>query len=323
MGGRHLARGLGLKLGALALLITGCSDGAANPNDGGGGGDAAPPADGGIDASAMRNCAPHPSQCGYPDDTNTGVPTSVTLTPSPSLNITTDGAVVTGLDVAGGIEVSANNVTIKNVRVTGGGEAWGLVVIHQGITNTLIEDSVLRGTDNSTGGIQSAITDQGGNSTTIRRTNFYYCSQCISSGTAVVEDSYFHDQAQWIDPQWGVTHNEAFYDGCGESGLTVRHNTIFNEFDQTATVFLKGDFGTCTNITVDDNLLVGGGYTVYGGMASTTDFATTNVVFTGNRFSALLFPNGGFFGPVAYFDDKGAGNVWSGNFWDETGDPVQ
>ena len=29
----------------------------------------------------------------------------------------------------------------------------------------------------------------------------------------------------------------------------------------------------------------------------------------------MYFPNGGPYGPVAYFDNQGPGNTWTGNTW--------
>ena len=61
-----------------------------------------------------------PGSCGYPDPAynNVGVPAGTALTPSGSINVTTAGAVIDGKDVTGEITVSANNVTIKNSRIT-------------------------------------------------------------------------------------------------------------------------------------------------------------------------------------------------------------
>jgi hypothetical protein len=36
----------------------------------------------------------------------------------------------------------------------------------------------------------------------------------------------------------------------------------------------------------------------------------------------IYFPKSGQFGPVAYFDPAGKGNVWSGNIWDSTGQAI-
>ena len=68
-------------------------------------------------------------------------------------------------------------------------------------------------------------------------------------------------------------------------------------------------------MTVDNNLLAGGGYTVYcpGGQPS-------SFTFTNNRFSRIYVSTVGGFGPLysSCSDDLGPGNVYH-----ETGLPVR
>ena len=64
---------------------------------------------------------------GFPDATNTGVPAGVTLTPSGPLNIRTAGAVVSGLDITGWVEINAPNVTLKNCKVRA--TTWAAVTV--------------------------------------------------------------------------------------------------------------------------------------------------------------------------------------------------
>ena len=74
------------------------------------------------------------------------------------------------------------------------------------------------------------------------------------------------------------------------------------------------------NKTIENNFLAGGGYAIYGGdgLGNTT----SNIVIKGNRFGQLYYPKSGQFGPVAYFTSTGTGNVWSGNYWDTTGQTI-
>ena len=65
------------------------------------------------------------------------------------------------------------------------------------------------------------------------------------------------------------------------------------------------------NQTIENNLLAGGGYTIYAGNGHGN--TTSNIVIKGNRFGQLYYPKGGQFGPDAYFNPAGKGNVWSGN----------
>ena len=47
--------------------------------------------------------------------------------------------------------------------------------------------------------------------------------------------------------------------------LAIIHNTIFNAHGQTDAISLFEDFGTEANREISDNLVAGGGYTIYGG----------------------------------------------------------
>jgi hypothetical protein len=69
------------------------------------------------------------------------------------------------------------------------------------------------------------------------------------------------------------------------------------------------------NKMVVDNLLAGGGYSIYGGGRAGR---TSNIVIKDNAFGRLYYPKGGQYGPAAYFNPRQAGNVWSGNAWSGT-----
>ena len=56
--------------------------------------------------------------------------------------IAEDGAVVENLDIQGGVQVLGNNVTIRNSRITLGGETMGISIRHA--KNTLVEDTTVR-----------------------------------------------------------------------------------------------------------------------------------------------------------------------------------
>jgi hypothetical protein len=99
--------------------------------------------------------------------------------------------------------------------------------------------------------------------------------------------------------------------------LLIRHNTIFDSFGQTDAIGLFQDFGVVANVTIDDNLLAGGGYTIYGGEGHQGQ--PSRIVITKNRISTKFFRRGGHWGPAAYFSPHAPGDVWAGNVWDGTG----
>ena len=281
------------------------------PSAPGGGGTTPPPANG-------KNCASKPSSCGYPDDTNTGWQhTGVTLktvTQDPYV-ISTPGAVVSGLDIRGCVEVEAQNVTIKDSKITCDNQPMvknfqpdgkgNLIDIGSGL---LMQDVEFDGEGNvDSAGV--AFDDY-----TIIRGNFHNIGAAVKLGDNVdIEDSYEHDLASS-----DVSHNSGF-PSDGGSNITLRHNTVLMNTQNGFPVALynaESPGVVVKNVTVDDNLLAGGNYLIYCG---TPGKITPNLTVTNNRFSKLLYPNGGFYGPTANCD--GAAQ-WSNNYWDDTLAPV-
>jgi len=84
------------------------------------------------------------------------------------------------------------------------------------------------------------------------------------------------------------------------------------------------DFSPVQNVTVDNNLLNGGGYSLYGASGDGKAYSgqTVNIKVTNNHFGAKFYPQCGQYGPVTYFSPSASGNLWSGNVWDRTGAPL-
>jgi hypothetical protein len=261
-------------------------------------------------AQAPLNCAPHPSACGYPDASNTGVPPGTTLTASGDVTVRTDGAVISSLDVSGAIDVLASNVTIQKLRIVNS-STWGIIV-RDGSKNVTIQDVEIHGADSGAGEMQYAVLDQtNGTEVHIARANFYNCADCVQGDATLLEDSYIHDFG------FVATDHTDGFQSDGGGGATIRHNTIFLQLGQTGAISLFQDFGVQANDTIANNLIAGGGYTIYGGDG--TKGQSSNICIVNNRFSRIFFPNSGFYGPAAYYDSSGPGNFWHGNFWDDTG----
>ncbi len=87
--------------------------------------------------------------------------------------------------------------------------------------------------------------------------------------------------------------------------IIIDHNTIINDHAQTAAV----TFGLgASDGLLANNIVSGGGYTLYAGPE-----LGTGVRVVDNRFSTARFPKGGYWGPVAYWSREG--NSWAGNTW--------
>lgn len=192
---------------------------------------------------------------GWPDSTNTGVPDGVTLLPSGSIIVTQPGTVISGLDIKGTVYIDADNVTIENCRITS--SAYSVVQIKTGSTGVVIQDCEINGTGSNNEG-SHGINGVG----TFLRNDIYNVENGInvgagSSGT-VIEGNYIHDlQAS------GSPHYDGIQIDGGQSNIRIEHNTVINPHGQTAAVMIDNYFGPVSNVVVNDNLLVGGGYTIY------------------------------------------------------------
>lgn len=277
-----------------------------------------------------RNCFAKPSACGYPDQTNTGAPAgSATAVKNGDQQINSPGT-YSGWNVQNGsVRINASNVTIKDFVVTNSGDTSNAILISSGVTNVTIEDSTLSGaaTNNA---IQYAVQNASDGSVTGLRLDMVNCTECWS-GSGTLQGSYANANGVIAG-----SHYEDIYYGGGGGVLVVAHDTLYNPQSQTAAIFAKGDFGDIGTVSITNNLLAGGGYTIYGGLSGTGN-VTGPVTVTGNRFARCLgssiydgygytcrggadlhgyYPHSGYYGVAADFNK--AVTTWSGNVWDDS-----
>jgi hypothetical protein len=280
-----------------------------------------------------KNCAASPHVCRYPDATNTGVPAAMPLLSVPSqissgrgwkydprgwVEVYGNGAVLSGLYIPWNLDISASNVTIKDVEVVNTGESFGISLRHT--QNVVIENSTVyspyaSGPNRLHAGIKDVYGDSTG--TAVEYNNVWHTATAIQLSEGKVENNYVHDLAYTT----GDHINGIVSDAGDPSGLQIVHNTVFVPIGQTDAIALFEDFGAQLNCLISNNLLAGGGYSVYGG-ANAGRWTPSNIVITNNRFARTYYPAGGYYGPVANLAAGVAGNIWSGNIWDDTGSPV-
>ncbi|MEU8275497.1 hypothetical protein AB0C08_14355 [Microbispora bryophytorum] len=186
-----------------------------------------------------------------PGPGNTGVPAGVTLKRSDSLVITRDGTVIDGLDVYGDITVDADNVTIRNTRVRGQRDYWGILQ-REGHSGLTVEDVEVFG--NGKARTQFGILNQG-RMITIRRVDIHTISNGICTEQGVVEDSYLHDPKYYSGDHTDMIMSTSA--PAKGTQLIIRHNTVINTLDQTGAIALFQDFGVIRDVTVEGNLLAG------------------------------------------------------------------
>jgi predicted acyltransferase (DUF342 family) len=223
----------------------------------------------------------------------------VQLTPSGSITVNQDGAVIENLDINGRIDVRADNVTIRNVRVSGDSAH----LIRNRGRNLLVEDVTLVGQQPCSAGIAFS-------NYTARRVDVSGCADGMkANGNVLIEDNYIHDLRKWAG-----THNDGIQ-STGGSNIVIRDNRIEGAFrGSVSAIKLTSEHNHLSNVTVEGNLFSGGNYSIYltrkDHMEVPTDIRIVdNTFIRGTEKWGWLY------------NDNGPTQVFSGNVWDD-GTPV-
>lgn len=209
--------------------------------------------------------------------------------------VTKAGTTIANTVITGQLTVRAANVTLRNVEIRPGG-SYGLLTYGK---NTRIVNSTIRGSGRTLAGIAAY---EGG---TVHADGVDVSG--VEDGVRLAHNSsltnsYVHDLRGSSSSHYDAVTAD------GYRGWVIRHNTIVNPHGQTAAVWI-GDprYGGSEGVLAD-NLLAGGGYTVYAGPGAGAGLRVTN-----NAFSTRIHPKSGYWGPVTSWSR--AGNTWSGNVW--------
>jgi chitodextrinase len=254
---------------------------------------------------------------GYPDASNTGVPSGTTLTAytGPS-NISTPNTVIDGKTI-GCLQVSAPGVVIRNSRIScpGGGVYVDDRSFDDTKTPLLIEDSEISCQNQGGTGINEA-------DFIVRRSEITGCENGFSlNQNVLIEDSYIHNLTIGGHED-GIQIAAGYWDGSnwaynGGRNITIRHNTIYgmgnNDTTFGTSAIIGGPEGT-TNVLIESNLLAGGAYTLYCVRGATP----TNYRVVNNRFTTRFKSSVGAYGWSSECSDE----IQSGNTIYETGQPI-
>lgn len=147
---------------------------------------------------------------------------------------------------------------------------------------------------------------------TVTRSNLFFFAEAIACGASgvTITGNYIHDSVATSG-----SHNEAVYLAGDQSNINISRNTMLVPIDQTGCITLFQDTaGPYNAVTIEDNLLGGGGYVMYLGYLGAAP--VTNMTVKNNAISTLYYPQGGIFGTHADYPVWGTGgNTWTGNYW--------
>lgn len=266
---------------------------------------------------------------GKPDASNTGVPQGTNLTIVNGDQVyDTDGQVISGLDIRGYVQITGNNITIKNSIIRGGTKPCTMsnaqnsaplwVREDSGATNFTFQDSEIA-PSNAT----ACMDGMWVSNATIIRSNIHGAVDGIKAHDNVtVQDSYIHSLAYFSsDPNQGggETHNDGVQSYECNRDILINHNTIDLSGSQggNAAYQITQDYGVaCSNIVISNNWLDGGGCTI--NVAHKVLGSLNGVSIVNNRFGR----NQGFSGCTVLLSTKSTLSAYSGNVWDDTGQPI-
>jgi hypothetical protein len=233
------------------------------------------------------------------------VPAGVNLRPATAAEYTinTPGTVISGVEwTTQCLTINVSNVTVRNSRIRTA-DRCSDAMVRLGYNNTsIVFDNV------ELDGVGSAAMAICCSGFTLTRANIHGFAHGVHINDDVtVQDSWIHDLAM----QQG-DHVDGIISNGDTRNVVIRHNTITNPFGQTSAIAMFDDFGCFTNVTIDDNVLGGAGYTVYAGAHCQP--GTTQMRWTNNRFLRTYQ-----WGPVT---DCSAAVLWVGNVWNDSSQPV-
>jgi hypothetical protein len=256
-------------------------------------------------------------RAGWPGATSTGVPPGTHLTVVEGDQVyATDGQVISGVDIHGYLRIRARNVTVRASVVRGGAPRCNAAVIFvEAGASATIEDTEIAPAEPG-----PCLDGVWATNTTLRRINVHDTVDGVKAfDDTTVVDSWVHDLS-WFDsdPNQGghPTHNDAVQTYEGNRHVLLRHNTLTVGRRDNAAYQVTQDGGRpATDLRVEGNLLDGGGCTL--NFSHKGGPPMTDISVVGNRFG-----RGSAFQCPVLLSTKTTLTQFSGNVWDDTGQPV-
>jgi hypothetical protein len=208
---------------------------------------------------------------GYPGPDNTGVPAGTKLKRSGSLTLSKAGQVVSGLDIAGCVTVTAKDVIIQKSRITCGSP---YSIKTTGAKNLVVQDVEINGLAKNTAAV--CCSDY-----SLRRVEIWNVidGPRLSDNT-VIEQSWIHHLVRV-----GASHNDALQT-TGASNIVVRGNSL-EVYNPTisdplnACLMIGSTTGPIvSNLLFERNYCNGGNYSI----GIRTDLNAANIKIQNNAF---------------------------------------
>jgi hypothetical protein len=105
----------------------------------------------------------------------------------------------------------------------------------------------------------------------------------VTDNNTVIKGNYIHDLNAGGSP-----HYDCIQIDGGVSNIQISNNSLINQQGWTSAVMVDNYFGAISNVSVNNNLLYGGTYTVYSD-ASFSSASMTGVAFTNNHFGGAQY----------------------------------
>ncbi len=226
--------------------------------------------------------------------------------------ITVNGTIVSGHQINSQLTINANNVTIQDCYFPINGQnVLGICISNNGTGNT-IDHCEMNGCSSPGVGNGASPIYAGGSGLTISNCNVYgYAKSVYVTSPCTITNNFF-----WLVGYQTAEHEEQIYiNGEGTSnGINITNNSMSsnpNTGEEAGPIFLASQNGPTSNVLVQNNLLVGGGYPLF--WDDKTTYARTNCTIEDNNMG------GGYYGETSYFASNptdpsyGTGNVVTGN----------
>ncbi len=309
--------------------------------------------------------------CGYPGPKNTGVLETTGKTECSTLpeytgpkTLSTEKATIEGKDFKitlgqaygeGGITVDAKEVTLNDdcFLVKGGGNEGPVIHLEGGASKFLLDNSTVRGENDTTQSYEHAINDFGGSrgegatsGVVLKKDRLEDCGECLSGTFETVESYLLADESFSFSEKISdeSLHRETWY--ANEETVVAKDDTFLVPEWEVAIIFDNTNNGNggvpCgTHVTVENSLLAGSGQ-MFQTCGHSSNAGTGTLVLKNNRVARCLTmpmkwePNesdgcsgSAFVGADShgYFPYGGSQNIvpsgtpepwtWEGNYWDD------